>query len=590
MKSIGFVKEVEVLASKDFPVEYTCQEGTVNNAQIINFTFHWQEESRKNAKSPLLEFRWSIPLVELHFVWHPAAGLSRKMKVDWMRDIATMTAVSAPMMSFYNEAGQNACTIVLSETQKQVLWNIGVHEEDGTLLCRVKIPLETFVNRETYQVSLYRDITPVRYETAIRDVGQWWEKDCGITPLAVPEIGRMPMYSTWYSRHQKITDKEIEADCALAVQMGMKSVLVDDGWQTDDNNRGYAFCGDWQAAKSKLPDMAAHVERVHQMGMKYLIWFSVPFVGTKSPVWSRFSEKLLSFDEGRSTGVLDPRYPEVRQYLKDTYISRVKEWNIDGLKLDFIDDFHVRPESVDPKDGMDFQCVQEAVDRMMTEIISALKEIKPDFLIEFRQKYIGPNMRKYGNLFRVSDCPNDLISNRVGMVDLRLLCGDTAVHSDMLMWNPEESCENAAIQIENVLFSTLQFSVLPSRLTSDQKKMVRFWLGFMKEHLDLLQKAPIYAKYPQMLYPLVWTERDRQAIYALYAENMAVELNTDSLSKAVIVNANHGRIILLRLNKPGEFYVTVQDCMGQVVSQGKRNLESLCAIEVPVGGIITLKH
>lgn len=363
MKSIGFVKEVEVLASKDLPVEYTCQEGTVNNAQIINFTFHWQEESRKNAKSPLLEFRWSIPLVELHFVWHPAAGLSRKMKVDWMRDIATMTAVSAPMMSFYNEAGQNACTIALSETQKQVLWNIGVHEEDGTLLCRVKIPLETFVNRETYQVSLYRDITPVRYETAIRDVGQWWEKDCGITPLAVPEIGRMPMYSTWYSRHQKITDKEIEADCALAVQMGMKSVLVDDGWQTDDNNRGYAFCGDWQAAKSKLPDMAAHVERVHQMGMKYLIWFSVPFVGTKSPVWPRFSEKLLSFDEGRSTGVLDPRYPEVRQYLKDTYISRVKEWNIDGLKLDFIDDFHVRPESVDPKDGMDFQCVQEAVDR-----------------------------------------------------------------------------------------------------------------------------------------------------------------------------------------------------------------------------------
>ena len=444
MKSIGFVKDVELLASEDMPVGYTCQEGTANKAQVLNFTFHWKEEARRNAKSPLLEFRWSIPLVELHFVWHPAVGASRKMKVDWMRDISTMTAVSAPVMSFYNEAGQNACTIALSETQKKVLWNIGVHEEDGTLLCRVKIPLDTFVNRETYQVSLYRDSSPERYENAIRYVGQWWEKDCGITPLAVPEIGRMPMYSTWYSRHQNITDKEIEEDCAQAVQMGMKSVLVDDGWQTDDNNRGYAFCGDWQVAKSKLPDMAAHVERVHQIGMKYLVWFGVPFVGMKSPVWPRFAGKLLSFDENRSTGVLDPRYPEVRQYLKDTYISRVKEWNIDGLKLDFIDDFYARPESVEPKDGMDFLCVQEAVDRMMTEIITALKEIKPDFLIEFRQRYIGPNMRKYGNLFRVSDCPNDLISNRVGMVDLRLLCGDTAVHSDMLMWNPEESLENAA--------------------------------------------------------------------------------------------------------------------------------------------------
>ena len=25
----------------------------------------------------------------------------------------------------------------------------------------------------------------------------------------------------------------------------MESIIVDDGWQTDDNNRGYAYCGDW---------------------------------------------------------------------------------------------------------------------------------------------------------------------------------------------------------------------------------------------------------------------------------------------------------------------------------------------------------
>lgn len=590
MKSIGFIKDIEVLASEDLPVEYTCQEGTLHNAQILNFTFHWQEKARKRSKSPLLEFRWSIPLAELHFVWHPAAGFNRKMKVDWMRDISTMTAVSAPIMSFYNEAGQNACTIALSETQKEVLWNTGVHEEDGTLLCRIKIPLETFTDRETYYVSLYRDTSSERYETAIGRVGRWWEEDCGITPMAVPDIGRMPMYSTWYSRHQNFTDKEIEADCALAAQMGMKSVLVDDGWQTDDSNRGYAFCGDWKTADSKIPDMAAHVERIHQMGLKYLVWFSVPFVGTGSSVWSRFSGKLLNFYENRSTGVLDPRYPDVRQYLKETYISRVKEWNIDGLKLDFIDEFYARPESVQPKAGMDFQCVQEAVDRMMTEIVDDLRKIKPDFLIEFRQKYIGPNMRKYGNLFRVSDCPNDLISNRVGMVDLRLLCGSTAVHSDMLMWNPKESCENAAIQIENVLFATLQFSVLPSRLSDSQREMVRFWLSFMEENLDLLQKTPIHAKYPQMLYPLVWTEKDKQAIYALYAEGMAVELDTARLSKIVIVNANYGRNVLLRLNQSDAFCVTVQDCMGKTVSREKMDLGSLSVIEVPAGGIITLEH
>ena len=52
MKSIGFVKDVELLASEDMPVGYTCQEGTANKAQVLNFTFHWKEEARRNAKSP----------------------------------------------------------------------------------------------------------------------------------------------------------------------------------------------------------------------------------------------------------------------------------------------------------------------------------------------------------------------------------------------------------------------------------------------------------------------------------------------------------------------------------------------------------
>ena len=63
----------------------------------------------------------------------------------------------------------------------------------------------------------------------------------------------------------------------------MKGVIIDDGWQTDDNRRGYAFCGDWEISERRFPDMRAHVERVHRLGMKYLVWFSVPFMGGQEP-------------------------------------------------------------------------------------------------------------------------------------------------------------------------------------------------------------------------------------------------------------------------------------------------------------------
>jgi len=65
--------------------------------------------------------------------------------------------------------------------------------------------------------------------------------------------------------------------------------------------------------------MQAHVARVHELGMKYLLWYSVPFVGIHSKAYVWFADKLLTTIESLGAGVLDPRYPEVREYLITTY-------------------------------------------------------------------------------------------------------------------------------------------------------------------------------------------------------------------------------------------------------------------------------
>ncbi|PHB05610.1 alpha-galactosidase, partial [Bacillus pseudomycoides] len=85
----------------------------------------------------------------------------------------------------------------------------------------------------------------------------------------------LPMYSTWYSFHQDISDNEIEKQCEIAKQLGCGAVIVDDGWQTEDDHRGYAYCGDWEVSPKRIVGMREHVERVHDLGMKYLLWYSV---------------------------------------------------------------------------------------------------------------------------------------------------------------------------------------------------------------------------------------------------------------------------------------------------------------------------
>lgn len=44
--------------------------------------------------------------------------------------------------------------------------------------------------------------------------------------------------------------------CAIAARLGMKTLILDDGWQSDGIHQGYSFCGDWQISSRRFPNMA----------------------------------------------------------------------------------------------------------------------------------------------------------------------------------------------------------------------------------------------------------------------------------------------------------------------------------------------
>lgn len=534
----------------------------------------------------IITMEWEFPIVDIAGRWHPACRFDRSIKADWYRGEKSMSAVSAPVVTFFNENGKNSGTFAVSETLKEVKMCLGVHEEDGTMKCITEVKLGRF-DKEEYTVKVLNDFRSVAYEQAIREVGEWWENDCGLTPAEVPEDARDPMYSFWYSFHQEFTEGEIEKECLRAKEMGFQTAILDDGWQTDDTNRGYGYCGDWQTAKKKIKDMKQHVQKVHDMGMKYLLWFSVPYVGKYSEMWKLFHQKLIGVDEEQHTGILDIRYQDVRKYLTDIYVNAVKDWDLDGLKLDFIDEFHERKDTPAPNDKMDCSCLQEALDRLLGETMGELKRVKPDIMIEFRQSYIGPSIRRYGNMLRVMDCPGSGVSNRVGTVDLRLLSGKTAVHSDPVMWHCDESAELAALQIIDCLFSTLQFSVKLDQISEEQKQMVCNYMAFMRTYRRLLQETPIEAKEPHNLYPEVRVSDKNTEITALYSANRVVTVQAEELS--IIVNGTQTEEIYVRAAKETEAEVKVIDCYGNVINEEILLLTGIQCISGTVGGRVELK-
>ena len=177
-----------------------------------------------------------------------------------------------------------------------------------------------------------------------------------------------------------------------------------------------------------------------------------------------------------------------------------------------------------------------------------LRAIKPDILVEFRQSYIGPAIRAYGNMFRAGDCPGDPCANRIRISNLRLTSGASAVHSDMLMWHPSATPEAAAQQVLASLFGVIQYSMRLRGLPEAHHAMMRHWIAFTQEHREALLHGDFRPHGPAECYTILEGATDKEAIFAVYAEN-AVCAVTQPRPTVIVVNATGRGFLYLDLPK-----------------------------------------
>ena len=543
-------------------------------------------------RPPVVYLRWHYPMIDTHLMWNPAVGTRRQILPNWAYPhVHSRSSQNAPVVCLHSMTGENRLTFALMDALNASYLAAGLVEETAEIWCAVLLFTDPMAPFNEYETTLILDDRQLPYASILDGIVNLWEGIGGYEPAPVPDAAKLPMYSTWYSYHQALEPAALEKECELAKAMGMESIIVDDGWQTDDNSRGYAYCGDWAVTSGKFPDFKAHVARVHEIGLNYILWFSVPFVGKFSKAYEQFKGKFLNPNNRDPWYVLDPRFPEVRQYLIDLYSSFITNYDIDGFKLDFIDSFQFSEETqFSLGEGRDIDSLAEAVDRLLTDVTAALRALKPDVLIEFRQRYIGPVMRKYGNMLRVGDVPNDFQGNRIGMVDVRLLAGETAVHSDMLMWHYDEPVESAAMQLVHVLFSVPQISVRLDEIPEEHNNMLKHYLSFWREHRDVLLDGEFLPEEPGMLYPVVQAKNRDKLVAACYSGRF-IDLRGPIPDAVLIVNGTMNEELLINFEEdPGACELTIWDCQGEELQSLEVDFYAEpYMIAVPPAGILQLK-
>lgn len=516
---------------------------------------------------------------DVYSVFRPnAAGIST-LTPDWSAvKNRSRSGAGAPVISLIGRTDNNRCTVSISDCKNPTCISVGLHEEDCTVLLSVAFFTQTVSPLKEYSAEIRLDFREIAACESIKAVRAWWS-ELGYACAALPESATLPMYSTWYSMHQNFTAGAIEEQCKIAKTLGMDTVIIDDGWQTDDNNRGYAYCGDWEVCTKKLPDLRALVNRLHSIGMKVIMWFSVPYVGKKSKCVRRFEGKYLYCDNHIGAYVLDPRFPEVRSYLCNVYRNFAKNYGIDGFKLDFIDSFILTPESQNGDRG-DCVSLEDGICKLLGEIQSMLKSVNPDTMIEFRQTYMGGVMQRYGNMIRVADCPGNAQVNKFGSLELRLLSYGTAVHADPIVWRTDESVENAAMQLNHTLFAVPQISMNLTKLPTEHKKMLAYYTAYQRKNKDILLFGDLTVSGFIHGFTSAAATNGRKTVYAVYDGIVGVQAGDFD-----VVNATGNDSVILKAAQPFDCLVTVVNCMGETVRKERMRLsKGLNEISVPVSG------
>ena len=484
------------------------------------------------AVPPAFTVKFTVPKGKLQHVWDP---FEERFPCCWTRQDSSFSR-GLPLRVNFDDDDTNVLTLAVSDALNPIVFDTSVDMRNANghaIDVSASFFGEADVPRTRYEALLRLDTRPVFWSEAAEDGVRWISSASARPPCVPPPAAYEPLYSSWYVFRQTVTEEALDEELVRAAALGMKVVILDDGWQTDR--------GDWGVNTNKFPTLKAHVARAHALGMKYMMWFAVPHLLPTSPAWERFKGMRLS-EKPDSWGdyIFDPRRPEVRAHLVRRLTELARDYDLDGFKLDFIDQFV--PQGGDDYArahgfaGCDFRSVPEAVERLLKDIRAALDAVKPGMLVEFRQKYVGPVIRQYGNMLRANDCPGDYEANRYRTLALRVTSPGSAVHSDMLMWRADDPVSEVWRQIWNVAFSTVQYSAHLGTLPAEHLTAVREAIRFTTDHRRTLLFGKLRPHRPDLGYPCVEAESDGERIVVVYAPEHVVRLPKDA-KPTVLVNA-----------------------------------------------------
>ena len=379
--------------------------------------------------------------------------------------------------------------------------------------------------------------------------------------MPVPASAYAPVFCTWTAIHHDVSHDWIMRNAAIAAELGFGTWLTDDGWFLASGEFGdYYQVGEWLPYAAKFPDFAAHVAAVQALGFRYVVWVAPFMIGTGSAKAAEYAGLLTTGQERERFLNLSPWRAETAGIVRDLLRRLVADYNLDGLKIDFIDAVSVHSER---RPGEVEGTLGSRMAAILQEAIDGVRALRPDLLIEFRNRYANLASRAYANIYRCSDVPLNIALNRWQAVMLRLLAPDRAVHTDPMLWHPSDTDENVAVHLINGIAAVPMVSIDLAQYPQRHLEIIRHWIGFYTEHRATIIDGELRPMLRGTHVPLIDFVGVDEIITGLY-DDVVVRLDAENRTQWVL-NASTQPFVDLDVPAARACQVTARDKTGRIL-------------------------
>ncbi|RKY71968.1 MAG: hypothetical protein DRP97_01310 [Candidatus Latescibacterota bacterium] len=455
--------------------------------------------------------RLRSPLRDLHRVWMPnllLEGQLERVSLQWGFAYLTAANRCMPFVACLNRAGRNRASIgLMDQTTETEVRGCGFDAE-ARYVIELSRPIEGITLRtKEYREDVYLNCGEGSWFDAMTDFTQTYDALTGVQMPKLHPNAADPLYCTWYAHGRMVDQEKVLAELDLVRELGFRNYVIDEGW-FGRGPEAAEFRGDYTPNPKKFPDMMKVVDAVHARGMNILLWVSPFQIAKKSlkypelkrylnqrdrlgelpyfrPMLSPWVSGTVQKPDVEERGELCPRTGITETYVPELVAGLIRDYHLDGLKIDFVDQVSVLPCTADHEHI--YPTVGEAMARTMQAMDAAIRKVKPDAIIEFRLPYANIFLRPFATLYRAQDCPWDWDQNRRQCAWIQSFTpgyGPLA-EADYISWRADERDENVAKAVMSaILYCVPSIGMDFQKLPESHLKIVKHWLEFYQAHKE----------------------------------------------------------------------------------------------------------